>query len=142
MALPSYEIRCSDAGSFISKLALRFPLGTAAELLALISPSRLCDALRRRRNSLFFSAAKAQTCARNLKPLPLFCEAVFDSQSLKNECVLPPSFFFINVNYCVPVTHSSFFLLNRFYFFLFFYFLQGHQGVCELHGTTAEGQDN
>lgn len=53
LALPSYEIRCSDAGSFISKLALRFPLGTAAELLALISPSRLCDALRRRRNSLF-----------------------------------------------------------------------------------------
>lgn len=42
-ALLSDEIRCSDAGSFISKLALRYPLGTIVNPLSLISPSRLCD---------------------------------------------------------------------------------------------------
>lgn len=72
LALPSYEIRCSDAGSFISKLALRFPLGTAAELLALIS---------RRSNSIF-------SC---LRPLPFFVKLSLIISSTEMMC---PSFFF------------------------------------------------
>lgn len=90
LALPSYEIRCSDAESFISKLALRFPLGTAAELLTLISPSRLCDAQGRHSNSLFFFfflyfAGQWNRRALASEAPPLFCKAVFDSQFHKND---------------------------------------------------------
>lgn len=44
--LLSEGISCSDAESFLGKLALRYPLGTVVNPLLLISPCSLCDAHR------------------------------------------------------------------------------------------------
>lgn len=119
LALPSYEIRCSDAGSFISKLALRFPLGTAGELLALISPSRLCDAQRRHGNSFsfFVRKAKEQTSrtARIWGHSPFFVKLSLIISSTKMMC---PSFLICEHEWLRPGDSPQF--ISLFYYSLKF----------------------